>query len=76
MFYYSSGSIIFIPFPPQVLLIGHIPPDGDGYREVYLNITKRHQDVIVGHLFGHTHMDQVHLVSMLAISPHPTHGSM
>lgn len=50
----------------QVLLIAHIPPgDADNlaeYGEVYLNMTRQFSDVIVGHLFGHTHMDQFQLV--------------
>lgn len=50
----------------QVLLIGHIPPgDGDNWSEYgqrYLQITRHFSDIIVGHLFGHTHMDHFQLV--------------
>ncbi len=50
----------------QVLMTGHIPPgDLDNwpeYGQLYRNVTKHFQDVIVGHLFGHTHMDQFQLV--------------
>ena len=50
----------------QVLLIGHIPPgDEDNwpeYGQLYLNVTKQFKDTIVGHLYGHTHMDQFQLV--------------
>ena len=52
----------------QVLIIGHIPPGDDDnlaeYGEVYLNMTRQFSDIIVGHLFGHTHMDQFQLVNL------------
>ena len=51
----------------QVLIIAHIPPgDADNlpeYGEVYLNMTRQFSGTIVGHLFGHTHMDQFQLVT-------------
>ena len=50
----------------QVLMIAHIPPgDSDNLAEyggIYLNVTKQFSDIIVGHLFGHTHRDQFQLV--------------
>lgn len=50
----------------QVMIIAHIPPgDADNlaeYGEFYLNMTKQFSGTIVGHLFGHTHMDQFQLV--------------
>lgn len=50
----------------KVLLIEHIPPgDGDNqaeYGQLYLNVTKYFKDIIVGHLAGHTHMDQFQLI--------------
>ncbi len=50
-----------------MILIGHIPP-GDldnnaDYGERYLNVTKKFKNTIIGHLFGHTHMDHFQLVS-------------
>lgn len=56
----------------QVLLIGHVPPgDLDNlpeYGQYYLNITRHYKDTIVGHLFGHTHMDHFELVGTQAAS--------
>jgi sphingomyelin phosphodiesterase len=58
----------------QVLVIAHIPPGDDDnlaeYGEVYLNMTRQFSDTIVGHLFGHTHMDQFQLVNSLKALPH------
>ena len=52
----------------QVLIIAHIPPGDDDnlaeYGEVYLNMTRQFSDITVGHLFGHTHMDQFQLVNL------------
>ena len=58
----------------QVLVIAHIPP-GDtechgAYGEFYLNMTRRFSDTIVGHLFGHTHNDQIQLVRCLFLILH------
>jgi len=60
------------PLPPplslstQVLVISHIPPGSVGnhaaYGEFYLNMTRQFSEIIVGHLFGHTHMDEIELV--------------
>ena len=58
--------------PLQVLVISHIPPGDMGnhaaYGEFYLNMTKQFSDTIVGHLFGHTHMDQFQLVGYVAMT--------
>ena len=63
--------VVTVPILVQVLIIAHIPPGDDDnlaeYGKVYLNITRQFSDIIVGHLFGHTHMDQFQLVGKLCI---------
>lgn len=50
----------------KVLIIGHVPPgDADNtadYGRLYLNISRRFSETIIGGLFGHTHLDQFQLV--------------
>ena len=66
-------------FPIKVLLTGHIPP-GDTTSlpelgQLYLNITKKYQNTIVGILAGHTHFDQFELVSSKEATSKHTTGS-
>jgi len=50
----------------KVYLTGHVPPSIEMYKlkcyEIYVNITAEFSDVILGHLYGHTHDDNFVLI--------------
>ncbi|XP_064609219.1 sphingomyelin phosphodiesterase A-like [Liolophura sinensis] len=52
----------------KVIIIGHVPPGDKGssvmdYGDFYTDLAVNYSDVIVLHLFGHTHHDEFELVS-------------
>lgn len=51
----------------RVLLTGHVPPSGDYWHDAcqaaYLALSDQYADVVMGHLYGHTHMDSFAVLS-------------